>query len=126
MQKLAIFCLFISFFFCYLEWGKEESAFVYEIAYQVLFRTGDKVNTFSHPLVLLPFLGQLTVLVALFLKPPKKWMVITGVALMGTLVLMVLTAGALSQNWKIVLSTVPFTGSAVWSIWSFKKKAVEG
>lgn len=126
MQRLAIFCLFVSFFFCYLEWSGGNSAFVYEVAYSLLFQKNDQLSSFSHPLVLLPFLGQLIVLVALVIKQPKRWMILTGTGLMGTLVLMVLISGLLSGNWKIILSTVPFILFAVWGVRLFSKKRKEG
>jgi hypothetical protein len=113
MQKLAIFCLFAAFMFCYLEWA-DQSAFIYEIAYLVLFEQSDKASAFAHPLVLLPFLGQLLVLIALFLPQPKKWMVFTGMAMMGLLVLVLVLVGVFGKNWRIVLATVPFWAAAGW------------
>ncbi len=124
MQKLAIFCLFASFLFCYLEWA-DQSAFVYEVVYMLLFEKSDKASAFSHPLVLLPFLGQLMVLISLFMPKPKKWMVITGMAMMGILVLMLVLVGVLGKNWKIVLATVPFLVSAVWCWREFRVKPGE-
>ncbi len=113
MQKLAIFCLFASFLFCYLEWA-DQSAFVYEVAYLLLFEKSEKASAFSHPLVLFPFFGQLLVLISLFLPHPKRWMVMTGMVMMGLLVLMLVLVGVLGKNWKIMLATVPFLLSAVW------------
>lgn len=121
MKKIALFCLWLSFFFCYLEWGEEQSAFVFEVAYQILFRQGNKANTFAHPLVLAPFVGQLFILVALILKRPDRRLVWAGIILMGLLVLFVTLAGLLSNNAKIVLSTLPFILSAVWCIRVFRR-----
>ncbi|MBK9012914.1 MAG: hypothetical protein IPM82_01880 [Saprospiraceae bacterium] len=123
MQKLAIFCLFVSFLFCYLEWA-DQSAFVYEVAYMLLFEKSEKASSFAHPLVLLPFLGQVLVLISLFMPKPKKWMVITGMAMMGLLVLMLLMVGLLGRNWKISLATMPFLVSAVWCVRLFSGKRV--
>ncbi|MBK8564346.1 MAG: hypothetical protein IPN76_13665 [Saprospiraceae bacterium] len=121
MKKLALFCLFISFLFCYLEWPPDNRYFVYEIAYELLFQKSGKADAFSHPLVILPFLGQLLALIAIFLPNPKRWMAITAIALMGTLVLMLLIVGALGLNWKILVAVVPFVGAAVWCLRLFKK-----
>ena len=125
MQKLAIFCLFASFLFCYLEWA-DQSAFVYEVAYMLLFEKSEKASAFSHPLVLLPFLGQLLVLISLFMPKPKKWMVITGMAMMGLLVVMLLLVSLLGRNWKIFLATMPFLVSAVWCVKGFRRKREGG
>lgn len=125
MQKLAIFCLFASFMFCYLEWA-DQSAFVYEVAYLLLFEKSEKASAFAHPLVLFPFLGQLLVLISLFLPKPKRWMVMTGMVMMGLLVLMLVLVGILGKNWKIILATVPFLLSAVWCVRTFAGKKVKG
>ncbi len=114
MQKLAISCLFASFMCCYLEWPPDNHYFVFEVANELLFEKTEKADAFSHPLVMLPFLGQLLALIAVFLPRPKRWMAITAIALMGTLVLMLLVVGLLGRNWKISLSVVPFIVSAVW------------
>jgi hypothetical protein len=121
MQRLAIFCLFASFLFCYLEWPNH-SAFVCKIAYLILFEQSDKVSSFAHPLVLLPFLGQLLVMINLFLPKPKKWMVITGMAMMGLLVFMLVLAGVFGGSWKMVLATVPFWAAAGWCWQVFNQK----
>jgi hypothetical protein len=123
MKKIALFCLWLSLFLCYMEWGMWQSAFVFEIAYQLLFQVGDKANAFGHPLIVAPFFGQLLILFALFAKQPKKWMVWTGIALMGLLVLMVLVAGLFSLHAWMVISTFPFILSAIWSVGVLRKKA---
>ncbi|MCB9277068.1 MAG: hypothetical protein H6564_23750 [Lewinellaceae bacterium] len=120
MKRIALFCLWLSFFFCYMEWGKDQSAFVFEAAYQILFRQGDKASSFQHPLVLAPFVGQLFILIALFLKRPDRRLVWAGIILMGLLVFFVLLAGALSLNAKTILSVLPFIASAVWSVRLFR------
>ena len=125
MQKLAIFCLFVSFLFCYLEWA-DQSAFVYEVAYLLLFEKSEKASSFAHPLVLLPFLGQVLVLISLFMPKPKKWVVLTGMGMMGLLVLMLVLVGVLGKNWKIALATVPFLLSAVWCVKGFRRKREGG
>jgi hypothetical protein len=122
MKKMALFCLFVSFLFCYLEWPPDNRYFVYEIAYELLFQTSGKADAFSHPLVILPFLGQLLALIAVFLPNPKRWMVITAIALMGTLVLMLLIVGTLGLNWKMMGAVVPFVGAAVWCWREFRKQ----
>lgn len=118
-KKLAIFCLFATFMFCYLEWPGNHY-FVFEVAYELLFQKSEKADAFSHPLVALPFLGQLLALIAVFLPNPKRWMIITAISLMGTLVLMLLIVGALGLNWKILLAILPFVASAVWCLRLFK------
>lgn len=122
MKKIALACAAISFFFCYLEWGNNQSAFVYEAAYSVLFKPEGYESNFTHPLILLPFAGVLMLLVLLFQKEPRKRWAITGLLLPGILVLFILLVGALSRNVKIIASTVPFLASAGWGLWAFGGK----
>lgn len=125
MKKAALFCLWLSFFFCYLEWGTDQSAFVFEIAYQILFKQGDKASSFMHPLILGPFVGQLLILVALAQKQPRKGLVWAGIGLMGVLVFFVALAGVLGGNVKVVLSTLPFILSALWCGWVWGREERE-
>ena len=117
MAKLPIACLLLSFLFCYLEWGQGNSSFVYEVEYQVLFQREATADTFTHPLILLPFCGQLLFLLALFQQKPNRKLVLTGIILMGLLVVLLFVIGLLGKNPKIALSTVPFLLSAGWYGW---------
>ncbi|MFM9952023.1 MAG: hypothetical protein ACKV1O_29095 [Saprospiraceae bacterium] len=123
MQRLIVLCIFISSFFGYLAWGGDNSAFIFEAEYQILFRQGDMANTLTHPMVLLPFVGQLLMLIALFQKKPNKWLVISGIALMGILFLLLFAIGFLGGDYKTTLSTLPFIGFSAWYIRSlFSRK----
>jgi len=123
MKRLALFFVFFSFLFCYMEWGKDQSAFVYEVVYLILFKQGDPQNSFTHPLILLPFVGELILLFLVFQKEPGKRWAFIGMALPGILVLFLLFIGVISQNVKIVGSTVPFLLSAGWVLWVFRQGA---
>jgi len=113
-QKLPLLLALLAFPFCYMEWGGGNSGFVYEAEYQVLFRQGDKTDSFAHPLVLLPFVGQLLLLWALFQQKPNRRLAIIALCAMGVLVAMLLLVGILARNPKIVLSTLPFLTAVGW------------
>lgn len=119
MKRLALFSAWISFLFCYLEWGQDQSTFVYEVVYLVLFQPGDTQNAMSHPAILLPFAGELILLVLLFQKNPGKRWAFLGILLPGILVLFLLFIGIMSQNIKIIAGTLPFLLSAGWVWWVF-------
>ncbi|MBK6993427.1 MAG: hypothetical protein IPH31_00340 [Lewinellaceae bacterium] len=121
MKRLALFSVLVSFLFCYMEWGSDQSSFVYEVAYLVLFKQGDVQNTFTHPLILLPFVGELILLFLVFQKDPSKRWAFIGMALPGVLALFILLVGVLSQNIKIIASTMPFLLSAGWVWWVFRR-----
>lgn len=121
MKRLAALSLFLSFFVCYMEWPPDNSAFVGEMAYQILFQRDDHTDTLLHPMILLPFLGLLLVLYAALRKEPDKRVIFTAMALMGVLVLLLLAIGIMGGNAKIVLSTLPFIGASVWCFRVFKQ-----
>jgi hypothetical protein len=121
MKKYALFSVFVSFLFCYLEWGKDQSSFVYEVVYIVLFKQGDMQNSFTHPLILLPFIGEIILLLLLFQKNPSRRWAFIGMLLPGILVLFLLFIGIMSQNIKIIGSTLPFLLSAIWVFRVFRR-----
>jgi hypothetical protein len=112
-QKLLIFLLLLSVFIVYLQWGKDQSAFVYEMEYQILTGKTETKEVFMHPMVALPFIGQLILLVSLFQKTPNRKLLVAAIVLMGILVALVLLAGVLSKNLRIVGSTLPFITLAI-------------
>jgi len=121
MKRLALFSVLVSFLFCYMEWGRDQSSFVYEVVYLILFKQGDPQNSFTHPLILLPFIGELILLFLVFQKEPGKRWAFIGMALPGVLVLFLLFIGIMSQNVKIIASTLPFLLSVGWVWWVFRR-----
>lgn len=116
MNKLALLCLFLSFHFCYLEWGGDNAAFLFQMEYQILFQQNNVADSMMHPAVLIPFVGLLLVLLALFQKQPDNRIVWAALLCMGLFVLLVLLIGILSGSPRIALSTMPFLLSAIWCI----------
>ena len=116
MKKPALLLTVITFFFCYLEWGAGQSAFLYEAALQVFSQRESAGDNFSHPLILLPFVGLLILLYQAFQPIPSRRWVYIGLALPAILVLFILLVGILSGNVKVMVSTLPFLASAVWVV----------
>lgn len=97
----------LSFLFCYLEWGKGNSEFIFQMEYEVFAKNANS-DSFFHPLILLPFLGQILLVISVFNVKPMKRLTILGILLLGILVLLIVLAGSLSSNYKMVVSTFPF------------------
>lgn len=121
-QKIIHAALFLAFFLCYLEWGTDQSGFMLQLEYNFFFGGKDVMNSFSHPLILLPFFGQLLLLFTLFQKSPSKRLGLLGLLCISPLVLMVLLAGSLSLNYKIVASTVPFIAASFYFFRTYRRK----
>jgi hypothetical protein len=110
-QKLVLLGILLSFLGCYLEWGGGHSAFVARVEYQVLLGQPEAQN-FAHPMIALPFVGQLLVLFTLFQKTPSRRLAAIGILLMAVLVLLLALIGILAANAKTGLSTLPFLALA--------------
>ena len=112
LQRIVALGIILAFAGCYLEWGGGNSAFVAEVEYQVLLGRPEAQN-FAHPMIAIPFVGQLLVLFTLFQKTPSRRLVSIGIILMGVLVLLLVLIAVLSANARIGLSTLPFLALAV-------------
>jgi len=111
--------LLVSSLICYLEWGRDNSGFLFQVEYAVFAKAS--ADSFLHPLVLIPLIGQILLLVSTFKKQPSKRLTLIGLLLIGVLVLMVSLVGLLSMNAKIVASTVPFIFISVFFILKYRK-----
>lgn len=99
--------LFLSFLIIYFEWSGNRM-FLYQMEAELLFTAKRNLQNFAHPLILLPFIGQLLLLIPVFKTDfPLRYILVANV-LLGLLVFMVLLTGILSGNIKMVVSTLPF------------------
>jgi heme A synthase len=121
-QRLLNIGILLSFLVCYLEWGGGHSAFVAQVHYQVLVGKPEAQN-FVHPMIALPFLGELLLLFTLFQQRPSRRLTTIGIVLMSVFVLLLALIGVLSKNVKIGLSTLPFLTLAVLHFVSAKRSA---
>jgi hypothetical protein len=105
-RVLNILLLFASLF-GYMSWGAGQHAFLFEAEYQLLTGMGGE-GAFSHPLVLLPMIGQVLLLFTICQKKPSRLLTTIAILLLGILLLLVLMAGVFGQRWLMVLSVLPF------------------
>jgi hypothetical protein len=107
-SKIFNLLLIISSLFGYLEWGKGQHMFLFRIEAKIFSKFfGDPLSVL-HPFVLLPFIGQVLLLVSLFQKTPYKILTYSGIGGIGLLLALVFLVGCLSRNPAIIGSTVPF------------------
>ena len=107
MKRIIILALILTFMICYLEWPNH-GYFIYQMEYEFFFGGRDVVHSFSHPLILFPFVGQVILLISLFLKHPPRALLLTGMVMLCPLVLMILVAGLMGMNIRIIASVIPF------------------
>jgi hypothetical protein len=121
-NKLVTVSVILSSFFGYLEWGTEESGFLFQMEINIL-RSG-VAQSLMHPAFLIPFFGQLLLLLTLFQSQPKRWMIYTGIGMLALLLVFIFVIGILSGNIKILLSAAPFIAGSTMLIAIMKKNPV--
>lgn len=97
---------------CYVEWANE-SATLFQMEWIILRSLGSAAYNFLHPVVLMPMVGQLLLLVSMLRVRPLRALVLTGIAMLGILVLLVLLAGIMGRQLLMILSCLPFIGLAI-------------
>jgi len=119
-KNLIIVGLLFSSLICYLEWGKSNHNFLFEVEYELLFKKF-QITNFLHPFIAFPLLGQFLFLTALLYKKHSNKLIVTGIACISLLVLLILLVGILSLNAKIICSTIPFLTISIFYLKDIKK-----
>lgn len=126
MPKLLNFLLLLSFQLGYLQWGKDRHAFIFEGTAEIFLKSVKTPQNFLHPAILIPLIGEILILITLFLKKNNRVLTLTGLSCMGLLMLLLLLIGLLDMNIKITLSTIPFFLTAFFVLrQNWKKKTAK-
>lgn len=120
LLKKIILGLFISSFIGYLEWGNQKTILGI-IEYQLLFEKSFAQETFLHPFVIVPLMGQIALLFMFFAEHPRFWSVLLAASGVGLLFFMLLLVGIISTNFKIIISTLPYLSFLAYFILKRKK-----
>ncbi|MCB0525401.1 MAG: hypothetical protein R3A50_01985 [Saprospiraceae bacterium] len=107
-SKLLNAGLIISSLMGYLEWGGNNSMFLFEGELDVLTKLWKDPLSALHPFTLMPLIGQVLLVFTLFQKKPSKLITYIGIACIGLLLLFMLVIGAVGTNFKVLVSVVPF------------------
>lgn len=94
--------------FGYLEWGKDNSVFLFLAEAEVISKLFTDPASAAHPFTILPLVGQLLLFITLFQKRPVNVLTYTGMAGIGVLLVFMFVIGVISFNFRIVFSTIPF------------------
>jgi hypothetical protein len=123
MQKVKVLnlALVLTSLLGYLEWGNDNSSFLFQAEADVLSKMFTSPGSVVHPFTMLPLIGQLLLLITLFQKSPGKYLSFIGMACVGLLIGFMLVAGLLTLNFKIVLSTAPFFVAAAMLVQHFRR-----
>ncbi len=108
MKKWFSLGLLLTSLICYLQWGGDNSGFLFNSNLDYFVMPLQGKGSFLHPLIILPMLGQVLFIITLFQKDPSRKLIIAGMVLLGLLVGMILLAGIVGPNFTILVSTLPF------------------
>ena len=122
MKRLANIGILVSSLFGYMEWGKNQHSFLFEIEYELLFGQKNLLETITHPIVLASLSGQLLIVYAAINNNSSRKLNVLGMILLGLIILLILLAGILSANFKMILSAIPFLAFALLLIIAIKKE----
>lgn len=87
LRVLLATCL-LSFLCCHLSWAPGQGGYFWQLGLEIL--AGGLRKDLLHPALLLPFCGQLLLLVSIFVPKIPKKTAIAGILLCGALVLLLL------------------------------------
>lgn len=115
-SKVLNFLLIATSLIGYLEWSGNSSSFLFQAEAEIFSKLFTDPQSVLHPFTIIPFVGQLVLVVTLFQKKPSQIMTYTGMLALGFLMVFMLLVGLLSMHWKIIGSTIPFLAVAVITI----------
>lgn len=124
MKRLLNCLLIISSLFGYLDWAKDQKHFVYELELEIISKLFSNPKSVLHPFTLIPFIGQILLLITIFQKEPNKKLTYLAIACLGLLMLMFLLVGILSKNMKIIVCSMQFILLSILTILYNRRKNI--
>jgi hypothetical protein len=117
------FLLIVTSLIGYLEWGGKSHTFLFQAEIEVISKLLTDPVSAVHPLTVLPLIGQILLFITLFQKKPGKILTYAGIGSLGVLLGLMFVIGAISLNYKIAVSTIPFILVAVLTVWHYRKSS---
>ena len=105
--------LLLTFSLGYMEWGQGYSSYIFEITAKLFSNWHDLLQSLVNPLILAGLAGHIILIWCAFQEKPNRKLNIAGILILTPVIALVLLAGALSGNWKMILSALPFTALVV-------------
>ncbi len=100
----------------YLEWSGDSHSFLVEAEWELFSKVFTSPQSVIHPFILLPFMGQILLVITLFQRKPSKTLTYIGIGCLGLLLVCMFLIGIISLKYKIVCSTIPFLVLSVYTI----------
>jgi hypothetical protein len=124
MKRIINICLILTFLIGYLEWGNNHSRFIFQAEAEIFLKAMHDPRSIIHPLILVPFLGQILLLISIFQQSINRTLTLAGLACLSTLMLLLLFIGILTLNIKIIGAALPFVITGIFALkYNWKRKA---
>jgi hypothetical protein len=101
----------------YLEWGGNQSIFLFQAEFEIITKLCTNPISVIHPFTILPIIGQFLILYAIIKPPFNPKIMYTGIGLLSILLGFMFIIGCISVNYKILISTLPFLGLSGFVVW---------
>ncbi len=105
----------------YLEWSGNSSSFLFQVEAEIFSKLFTDPAAVLHPFTVIPFIGQLLLLLTLFQKEPSKVLTYVSILGLGFLLGFMFVIGVMSLNYKIIISTIPFITVAILAVIHYRK-----
>ena len=105
----------------YLEWGGGNNILLFQGEADIILKLFTNPKSVAHPFILMPLLGQLLLLLTIFQKTPSRILTYIGIGSLGLLLGFMFIIGIISMNFKILLSTIPFLITAIYTVLYLRK-----
>ena len=119
-RRILLILLLLSTLLGFLEWG-ENQKFIFQIEVDLIRKVFNDPLSLLHPLIILPFLGQILLIIQIMKKDWHKIFLYCSIAGIAIFFLTLLVIGFVSKNFKIVLSTLPFVLLTVMVIINYRQ-----
>ncbi len=107
-KKIINLCLLLSFQFGYLEWGGGKHLFIFQAVIEIFQQASQHILSILHPMILVPFAGEIALLYTLFQNKPNRMVSYFGLASLSVFMLLLFFIGVIGSHFKILSSTIPF------------------
>lgn len=124
MNKDKIFnlLLIVSSFIVYLEWGTDQKMFLVQMEYEIILKSLSHPTSILHPFIILPFIGQIILIITLFQNKPSKKLTYFALAGLGVLIVFIFFIGLIGVKLKIIFFSLPFMTLMMFRFYQLRKK----
>lgn len=120
-HRLLNVALILTSLIGYMEWGQTNSTFILLAELELVKKIFTDPLSVMHPFTIMPFVGQLILLITVFQKVPSKRLTYIGIICLSLLLVMIFAIGIMGLNVKTIASTLPFIIISIYTIISLKK-----